>query len=120
MKRYESEAEKKRKKIRRKLEIAESQKNAQHKFLGATSSVPSSSTSDNPQCTSTSNIFPEVSTREVRPIIPTDSEQNKGDDSDKGDNEEVRSNNESNCYIKSEEDKKKIDQIELSILMLRG
>ncbi|GFR23830.1 hypothetical protein TNCT_426391 [Trichonephila clavata] len=93
MKRYQSGAERK-KKFKRKLEIAESQKNALHKFLSATSSVPSSSTSDNPQCTSTSNIFPEVSTREVRPIIPTDSEQNKGDDSERGDSEEVRSNNE--------------------------
>ncbi|GFR08303.1 hypothetical protein TNCT_191411 [Trichonephila clavata] len=58
-------------------------------YRNATSSVPSSSTSDNPQCTSTTNIFPEVSTSEVRLIIPTDSEQNKGDDSEKGDNEEV-------------------------------
>ncbi|GFT03157.1 hypothetical protein NPIL_305471 [Nephila pilipes] len=62
----------------------------------ATTSVPSSSTSDNPLCTSTSNIFPEASTSEVRPFIPPDSEQNKGDDSEKGDNEEVQSNNESN------------------------
>ncbi|GFT91031.1 hypothetical protein NPIL_15701 [Nephila pilipes] len=116
MKRYQSGA-KKRKKFKRKLEIAESQKNALHKFLGSTTSVPSSSTSDNPQCTSTSNIFPEASTSEVRPFIPPDSEQNKGDDSEKGDNEEVQSNNESNRDRESEEDKD--DQKDLSILMLR-
>ncbi|GFT80077.1 hypothetical protein NPIL_188501 [Nephila pilipes] len=104
MKRYQSGAEK-RQKFKRKLEIEESQKNALHKFLGAATSVPSSSTSDNPQCTSTSIIFPEASTSEVRPLIPTDSEQNKGDDSEKGDNEEVQSNNESNHDRESEEDK---------------
>ncbi|GFT05879.1 hypothetical protein NPIL_345961, partial [Nephila pilipes] len=58
----------------------------------ASTSVPSSSTSDNPQCASTSNIFLEASRSEVKPFIPTDSEQNKGDDSEKGDNEEVQSN----------------------------
>ncbi|GFT53759.1 hypothetical protein NPIL_578001 [Nephila pilipes] len=104
MKRYQSGAEK-RKKFKRKLEIAESQKNALHKFLGATTSVPSSSTSDNPQCTSTSNIFPGASTSEVRPFIPTVNEQNKGDDSEKEDNEEVQSNNESNRDREREEDK---------------
>ncbi|GFR31339.1 hypothetical protein TNCT_515201 [Trichonephila clavata] len=80
-------------------------------YRSATSSVPSSSTSDNPQCTSTSNIFPEVSTSDVRPIIPTDNEQNKGDDSEKGDNEEVRSNNESNRDRESEEDKDRPERI---------
>ncbi|GFU28839.1 uncharacterized protein NPIL_502171 [Nephila pilipes] len=34
-------------------------------------------------------FFPEASTSEVRPFIPTDSEQNKGDDSEKGDNKEA-------------------------------
>ncbi|GFT46486.1 hypothetical protein NPIL_132901 [Nephila pilipes] len=96
---------KKKKKFKRKLEIAESQKNALHKFLGTTTSVPSSSTLDNPQCSSTSNIFPEASTSEVKPFIPTDSEQNKEDDSEKGDNEEVQSNNESNRDMESEEEK---------------
>ncbi|GFU05531.1 hypothetical protein NPIL_6391 [Nephila pilipes] len=46
-----------------------------------------------------------ASASEVRPFIPTDSEQNKGDDSEKGDNEEVQSNNESNRDRESEEDK---------------
>ncbi|GFS54631.1 uncharacterized protein NPIL_85741, partial [Nephila pilipes] len=117
MKRYQKEAEK-RKKIKRKLEIAENQKNALHNFLGATTFVPSSSTSDNPQCTSTSNIFPEASS-EVRPFIPTDSVQNKGDDSEKGDNEEVQSNNESNRDMESEEDKDEPERfIDLDVEML--
>ncbi|GFQ83389.1 hypothetical protein TNCT_77351, partial [Trichonephila clavata] len=77
----------------------------------ATSSVPSSSTLDNPQCTSASNIFPELSTSEGRPIIPTDSKKNKGDGSEKGDNEEVRSNSESNCDRESEEDKDRPERI---------
>ncbi|GFQ83739.1 hypothetical protein TNCT_265401 [Trichonephila clavata] len=118
MKRYQSGAEK-RKKFKRKLEIAESQKNALHKFLGSASSVASSFTPDNPQCTSTSYIFPEISTSEVRPIIPTDSEQNKGDDSEKKDNEEARSNNESNCDRESEEDKDRPERIiDLDVEML--
>ncbi|GFU07425.1 hypothetical protein NPIL_38241 [Nephila pilipes] len=119
MKRYQSGAEKRKKKFKRKLEIAESQKIALHKFLGATDSVPSSSTSDNPQCTSTSNIFPEASTSEVRPFIPTDSEQNKGDDSEKGDNEEVQSNNDSNRDMESEEDKDRPERfIDLDVEVL--
>ncbi|GFQ74067.1 TTF-type domain-containing protein, partial [Trichonephila clavata] len=88
-------------------------------YRNATSSVPSSFTSDNPQCTSTSNIFPEISTSEVRPIIPTDSEQNKGDDNEKKDNEEARSNNESNCDKESEEDKDRPEIIiDLDVEML--
>ncbi|GFT76623.1 histone-lysine N-methyltransferase SETMAR [Nephila pilipes] len=74
-------------------------------YRSASTSVPSSSTYDNPQCTSTSNIFLEASRSEVRPFIPTDSEENKGDDSEKGGNEEVQSNNESNRDRESEEDK---------------
>ncbi|GFQ77706.1 hypothetical protein TNCT_493811 [Trichonephila clavata] len=73
-------------------------------YRSATTSVLSSSTSDNLQYTSTSNIFPEASTSEVRSIIPTDTEQNKEDDSEKGDNE-VQSNNESNRVKESEENK---------------
>ncbi|GFU18915.1 hypothetical protein NPIL_110051 [Nephila pilipes] len=116
MKRYQSGAEK-RKKFKRKLEIAESQKYALHKFVGATTSVPSSSTSDNRRCTSTSNIFPEASTREVRPLIP--SEQNKGDDSEKGDNEEVQSNYESNRDRESEENIDRPERfIDLDVEML--
>ncbi|GFU38391.1 dimer_Tnp_hAT domain-containing protein [Nephila pilipes] len=89
------------------------------KNIGFTTSVPSSSTSDNSLCTSTSNIFPEASTSEVRPFIPTDSEQNKGDDSEKGDNEEVQSNNESNRDRKSEEDKDRPERfIDLDVEML--
>ncbi|GFT02161.1 hypothetical protein NPIL_566531 [Nephila pilipes] len=85
----------------------------------ATTSVPSSSISDNPECTSTSNIFPEASTSEVRPFIPTDSEENKGDDSEKGDNEEVQSNNESNRNRESEEDKDRPETfIDLDVEML--
>ncbi|GFR33545.1 hypothetical protein TNCT_704041 [Trichonephila clavata] len=81
--------------------------------------MPSSFTSDNPQCTSTSNIFPEISRSEVRPIIPTDSEQNKGDDNEKKDNEEARSNNESNCDKESEEDKDRPERIiDLDVEML--
>ncbi|GFT74822.1 DDE-1 domain-containing protein [Nephila pilipes] len=38
---------------------------------------------------------PKASTSEVKPFLPTDSEQNKVDNSEKGDNE-VQSNNESN------------------------
>ncbi|GFU04021.1 uncharacterized protein NPIL_378881 [Nephila pilipes] len=79
----------------------------------------SSSTSDIPQCTSTSNIFPEASRSEVRPFIPTDSEQNKGDDSEKGDNEEVQSNNESNRDRESEEDKERPERFtDLDVEML--
>ncbi|GFU25323.1 hypothetical protein NPIL_484201 [Nephila pilipes] len=74
-------------------------------------SVPSSSISDNYRCTSTSNIFPEASTSEARLFIPTDSEQNKGDDSEKGDNEEVQSNNESNRDMESEEEKDRPERI---------
>ncbi|GFV25265.1 uncharacterized protein TNCV_3726371 [Trichonephila clavipes] len=86
---------------------------------GTTTSVPSSSASDNPQCTSTSNIFPQASTSEVRPIIPTDSEQNKGDDSEKEDKEEVQSNNESNRDRESEEDKDRPERfIYLDVEML--
>ncbi|GFT01491.1 hypothetical protein NPIL_637511 [Nephila pilipes] len=73
-------------------------------YQSATTSVPLSSTSDNSQFITTSNIFPEASS-EVRPFIPTDRVQNKGDDSEKGDNEEVQSNNESNRDRESEEDK---------------
>ncbi|GFQ67509.1 hypothetical protein TNCT_83081 [Trichonephila clavata] len=84
----------------------------------ATFSVPSSSTSDYPQCTSVSNIFPELSTSEV--IIPTDREQNKEDDSEKSVNNEVESNNDSNHDRESEEDKDRpYTQKDLSILMLR-
>ncbi|GFT86545.1 uncharacterized protein NPIL_644521 [Nephila pilipes] len=86
---------------------------------GASTSVPSSSTSDNLQCNSTSNIFLEASRSEVRPLIPTDSEQNKGDDSEKGDNEEVQSNNESNRDRESEEDKDRPERfIDLDVEML--
>ncbi|GFR15208.1 hypothetical protein TNCT_669231 [Trichonephila clavata] len=81
-------------------------------------SVPSSSTSENPQCTSTSNIFPEENTSELRPIIPTDSEQNKGDVGEKLDKEEVQSNNESNRDREREEDNDR-PQKDLSIFMLR-
>ncbi|GFT43184.1 hypothetical protein NPIL_87691 [Nephila pilipes] len=49
--------------------------------------------------------YRKASTSEVRPFIPTDSEQNKRDDSEKGNNEEVQSNNESNRDRESEEDK---------------
>ncbi|GFU59438.1 hypothetical protein NPIL_426351 [Nephila pilipes] len=85
----------------------------------AATSVPSSSTSDNPQCTSTSNIFLEASRSEVRHFIPTDSEQNKGDDREKGDNEEVQSNNESNRDRESEEDKDETERfIDLDVEML--
>ncbi|GFT74091.1 hypothetical protein NPIL_386521 [Nephila pilipes] len=117
-KRYQNEAEKRKKKFKRKLEIAENQKNALHKFLGATTSVPLSSTSYNPQCISNSNIFPDASS-EVRPFIPSDSVQNKADDSEKGDNEEVQSNNESNRDMKSEEDKDRPERfIDLDVEML--
>ncbi|GFQ89629.1 hypothetical protein TNCT_145851 [Trichonephila clavata] len=65
------------------------------------------------------NIFPEISTSEVRPIIHTDSEQNKGDDSEKKDNEEARNNNESNCDRESEEDKDRPERIiDLDVEML--
>ncbi|GFY53919.1 hypothetical protein TNIN_143891 [Trichonephila inaurata madagascariensis] len=50
-------------------------------------------------------FFPEASTSEVRLIILTDSEQNKGEDSEKGDKEEVNSNNESNRDRENEVDK---------------
>ncbi|GFU42220.1 uncharacterized protein NPIL_350251 [Nephila pilipes] len=81
----------------------------------------SSSTSDNPQCTSTSNIFPEASTSEVRLFIPTDSEQNKTNDSETGDNEEVQSNNESNRDMESEENKDKPERfIDLDVEMLNN
>ncbi|GFR18480.1 hypothetical protein TNCT_144871 [Trichonephila clavata] len=63
--------------------------------------------------------FPEISTSEVRPIIPTDSEQNKGDDNEKKDNEEARSNNESNYDKESEEDKDRPERIiDLDVEML--
>ncbi|GFT69038.1 hypothetical protein NPIL_138191 [Nephila pilipes] len=85
----------------------------------AATSVPSSSTSDNTQCTSTSNIFLEASRSEVRHFISTDSEQSKGDDSEKGDNEEVQSNNESNRDRESEEDKDETERfIDLDVEML--
>ncbi|GFT63800.1 dimer_Tnp_hAT domain-containing protein [Nephila pilipes] len=110
---------KRKKKIKRKLEIAESQKKAPHKCLGTITLVPSSSISDNPQCTSTSTIFPEASASEVKPFIPTDSEQNKGDDSEKGDNEEVQSNNESNHDRESEKEKDRPERfIDLDVEML--
>ncbi|GFQ74099.1 uncharacterized protein TNCT_132991 [Trichonephila clavata] len=81
--------------------------------------LPSSSTSDNPQCTSISNIVPAVSISEVRLIIPNDNEQNKGDESEKGDNEEVQSNNESNRDRESEEDKDRPERfIDLDVEML--
>ncbi|GFQ90151.1 uncharacterized protein TNCT_323071 [Trichonephila clavata] len=110
----------KKKKFKRKLEIAESQKNALHKFLDATSSVPLSFTSDNPQCTLTSNIFPEISTSEVRPIIPPDSEQNKGDDNEKKRTmKKLEAIMESNCDKKSEEDKDRPERIiDLDVEML--
>ncbi|GFT36761.1 hypothetical protein NPIL_300031 [Nephila pilipes] len=108
----------KEKKLKRKLEIDESQKNTLNKFLGSTTSVLLSSTSDNPQCISKSNIFPEASS-EVRPFIPPDSVQNKGDDSEKWYNEEVQSNNESNRDMKSEEDKDRPERfIDLDVEML--
>ncbi|GFU54317.1 hypothetical protein NPIL_630951 [Nephila pilipes] len=88
-------------------------------YQSASTSVSSSSISDNPQCTSTSNIFLEASRSEVRPFIPTDSEQNKGDDSEKGDNEKVQSNNESNGDRESEEDKDRPERfIDLDVEML--
>ncbi|GFU31964.1 hypothetical protein NPIL_149101 [Nephila pilipes] len=105
------------KKIKRKLEIAESQKNALHKFLGATTSAPTSSTSDNPQCSSSSNIFPEASTSEVRPFIPTDNEQNKEYDTEKGTMKELKAI--MSQIVIGKVKKIKIDQKDLSILMLR-
>ncbi|GFR00662.1 hypothetical protein TNCT_362981, partial [Trichonephila clavata] len=81
-----------------------------------TTSALLSSTSDNPQFTSTSNIFPEASTSEVRPIIPTDCEQNKGDEYEKGDNEEVQSNKESNRD--SEDKDRPAKLIDLNVEML--
>ncbi|GFT50054.1 hypothetical protein NPIL_355861 [Nephila pilipes] len=57
--------------------------------------------------------YRKASTSEVRPLIPTDSEQNKGD------NEEVQSNNESNRDRESEEDKDRPERfIDLDVEML--
>ncbi|GFT82105.1 hypothetical protein NPIL_98281 [Nephila pilipes] len=108
----------KKKKIKRKLGIAESQKNALHKFLGATTSVPSSSTSDNPQCTSTSNIFPEASASEV--LFPLTVNKMKEPTVKKGDSEEVQSNNESNRDRESEADKDRPERfIDLDVERLK-
>ncbi|GFT76134.1 hypothetical protein NPIL_24941 [Nephila pilipes] len=61
----------------------------------------------------------QASRSEVTPFIPTDSEQNKGDDSEKGDNEEVQSNNESNRDKESEEEKDRPERfIDLDVEML--
>ncbi|GFW10077.1 hypothetical protein TNCV_4208411 [Trichonephila clavipes] len=72
MKCYQSAAGKKeRKKTKRKLEIAESQKNVLHKFSRSTTSLPSSSASENPQCTSIYSIFSEAEAIDVIPVILT-------------------------------------------------